>query len=67
MTLVALLLQPDDEPTDAPVSPVSEGDILILGAFAIVVGIVFGFDLLRTWWDTNEWRRDARRRRRELR
>jgi hypothetical protein len=26
---------------------------------------VFGFDMLRTWWNTNQWRREARRRRRE--
>jgi hypothetical protein len=29
------------------------------------VAAVFGFDMLRTWWNTNQWRREARRRRRE--
>jgi hypothetical protein len=64
--LVALSLQPDED-SAPPVSSFSDGDIAVVAAFAILVAVVFGFDMVRTWWDTNEWRRDARRRRRELR
>ena len=66
--LVALaLLQPDAEPVVLPPSPFSDGDFVILTAFVILVAVIFGFDMLRTWWNTNQWRREARRRRRELR
>jgi hypothetical protein len=64
---VALTLQPDDEPASIPQSGITDGDLAIAATFAIIVGVVFGFDLIRTWWETNQWRRDARRRRRELR
>jgi hypothetical protein len=64
--LVASSLQPD-EPATLPPSPFSEGDVLLLIAFVVVVAGVFGFDMVRTWWETNEWRRDARRRKREMR
>jgi hypothetical protein len=62
--LVALTIQPDD---DIAPSPLSEGDLLIGAVFIGVIVLVFGFDMMRTWWQTNAWRRDARRRRRELR
>lgn len=65
--LIALLAQPDDPPPDVPQSPLSEGDILLFTLFVVVVAVVFGFDMVRTWWETNEWRREARRRRREIR
>ena len=65
--LIALVLQPDDEPAPLPHSPLSEGDLLIGVAFVVIIAAVFGFDMIRTWWETNEWRREARRRRRELR
>jgi hypothetical protein len=65
--LTALMLQPADEPAVLPPSPLSDGDLVIAAAFVIIIGVAFGFDMFRTWWDTNEWRREARRRRRELR
>jgi hypothetical protein len=64
--LLALALQPDDA-ADIPSSPVSEGDVVLIAAFVLLIVVVVGFDMFRTWWDTNQWRRDARRRRRELR
>jgi hypothetical protein len=63
--LVALTLQPED--AEAPGSPLSEGDVILFGAFVVIVAVVFGFDMARTWWETTRWRRDARRRRREIR
>jgi hypothetical protein len=64
--LVALTLQPDD-PDAPPSRPFSDEELLIFGAFVTVVAAVFAFDMMRTWWESNEWRRDARRRRREQR
>ena len=66
--LIALTLQPDEPPAEGPPpSPVSDGDVLLFALFVVVVGGVFGFDMLRTWWETNRWKREARRRRREMR
>jgi hypothetical protein len=65
--LVALTLQPDEEPVVLPSSPFSDGDLVLVAAFVILILVVFGYDMLRTWWNTNQWRRDARRRRRPLR
>jgi hypothetical protein len=63
-----LLLQPgDSEAFQLPTSPFSESDILLFAGFVLVVAAVFGLDMIRTWWETNQWRRDARRRRREMR
>jgi hypothetical protein len=64
--VTALTVQPE-EPVTLPTSPLSEGDILLFVAFVLVVAAVFGFDMMRTWWETNRWRRDARRRKREMR
>ena len=64
--LTALLLQPE-EPVVIPTNPLSEGDILLLVVFVLVVASAFGFDMVRTWWETNRWKRDARKRRREMR
>jgi hypothetical protein len=66
-TLVALAVQPDEEPATVPPNPLSEGDLLVFLAFVIIIAFVFGFDMMRTWWQTNRWRRDARRRRRQMR
>jgi hypothetical protein len=67
-SLVALtLLQPDAEPGVIPPSPLSDGDLVLVAGLVILIGVIFGVDLFRTWWDTNQWRREARRRRRELR
>jgi hypothetical protein len=66
-TLIALTLQPDSEEPPAPTNPLSDGDVAIFVAFVVVIAAVFSFDMVRTWWETNQWRRDARRRRRELR
>ena len=66
-TLVALTLaQPGatEEPELIPPSPIGEGEILIFFAFAVVIGGVFAFDMIRTWWETTRWRREERRRRR---
>jgi hypothetical protein len=41
--------------------PLVAASLLLLLAFVLAVAGVFGFDLARTWWETNEWRRDARR------
>jgi hypothetical protein len=62
----ALALQPDDYVT-LPSSPFSDGDFLVFAVFVVVVALVFGYDMLRTWWETNQWKRDARRRRKERR
>jgi hypothetical protein len=60
------LADPDpEEPEFIPKSPIGEGEMLILISFALVIGAVFAFDMIRTWWETTRWRRDARRRRRE--
>jgi hypothetical protein len=48
-------------------SPLSDGDVIVFVAFIVIVGMVFGFDMARTWWATTRWRREARRRRREIR
>ena len=41
--------------------------VLLFVLFVVVVASVFGFDMMRTWWETNQWKRDARRRRKEMR
>jgi len=63
--LVALTLQSED--SDAQPGAFGEGDVILFVAFVAVIALVFGFDMARTWWETTRWRRDARRRRRELR
>jgi hypothetical protein len=63
----ALLLQPDEEPVVIPPNPLSDGDHIIFAAFVVLITAVLGFDMFRTWWRTNEWRREARRRRRAIR
>ena len=60
--LVALAWQPEEPPT-----PLSQGNAIVFGAFLLIVVIVFGYDMARTWWESNEWKRDARRRKREMR
>jgi len=62
---IALALQPED--AEIPPSTLGEGDVILFAAFVIIVAMVFGFDMARTWWETTRWRRDARRRRREIR
>jgi hypothetical protein len=65
-SLVALTLQPDDDP-GPPANPLSDGDVAIFAAFIVIVASVLLFDMIRTWWNTNEWRRRPRRRRRPAR
>jgi hypothetical protein len=66
--VLALSLQPGtEELVTLPPSPFSDGDFLVFAAFVVIVAAVFGFDMLRTWWETNQWKRDARRRRKEMR
>jgi hypothetical protein len=65
--LLALALQPaEEEYAVLPQSPLSEGDLLLFVGFIAILAVVFGFDMMRTWWDTNQWKRDARRRRRQM-
>ena len=63
--LIALALQPEDG--EVPQSTVGEGDVILFASFVVILALVFGFDMARTWWETTRWRRDARRRRREIR
>jgi hypothetical protein len=63
--LIALALQPEE--SEVPQSAVSEGDGILFASFVVILALVFGFDMARTWWETTRWRRDARRRRREIR
>jgi hypothetical protein len=63
---LALGAQPPEEYVLVPRSPLSEGDLLLFTAFVLILAAVFGFDMLRTWWQTNTWRRDARRKRRQM-
>jgi hypothetical protein len=63
---IALTLQPEDEPS-IPQSALSDGDLVVAAVFVVIIVIALGFDMIRTWWETNQWRRDARRRRREMR
>jgi hypothetical protein len=65
--LVALTLQPDEPPDAPPASLLSDGDVLLIALFVAIVAAVLGFDMMRTWWETNRWKRDARRRRKEMR
>ena len=62
-TLFALLSQGED----APLVSLSPGESTLLVAFFGIIGGVFAVDMLRTWWETNRWRRDERRRRRQFR
>lgn len=66
LPILALLLQPE-EPAVVPDSPITEADVIIFAAFVLIIAGVFSLDMIRTWWGTNEWRREARRRRRALR
>ena len=57
---------PGEDYVVLPQSPLSEGDLLLFLGFILILAVVFGFDMLRTWWETNRWRRDARRKRRQM-
>jgi hypothetical protein len=63
--LFALVLQPEIGPLPIPRNPLSNGDVF--AAFIVIIASVLGFDMLRTWWNTNEWRRRPRRKRRPAR
>ncbi len=65
--LIALAQQPEDPENLIPRSPLSDGDVIVFVSFIVIVALVFGFDMARTWWETTRWRREARRRRREIR
>ncbi len=67
LPLVALTLQPEDDPAPIPPSPLSDGDVAVFAAFIVIIAAVLGFDMIRTWWNTNEWRRRPRRRGRPVR
>ena len=59
-------LQPADDGGGAPVATRSaRATSSSSSRSSSIVAAVFGFDMIRTWWETNQWRRDARRRRRE--
>jgi hypothetical protein len=50
-----------------PPSPFSDGDLVVFVRFVVVVAAGFGFDMVRTWWETSQWKREARRRRKDMR
>ena len=63
----ALAVQPPaDDYVVLPSSPLSEGDVILFAAFVVILAVVFGYDMIRTWWKTNQWKRDARRKRRQM-
>jgi hypothetical protein len=65
---VALLLQPDGSgDTMASWSPFDHGEVEIIIALCFAIAGIFAFDMIRTWRETNRWKREARRRRRDLR
>jgi hypothetical protein len=60
---LALFYQPED--TDVPdVAPASDFGMSVFVLLAVSIAAIFAFDVLRTWWQTNEWRRELRRPRR---
>jgi hypothetical protein len=64
ITLALFLQQPaDDASDDAPpfISEIGSPLFMVIAAFIAVVVV---FDLVRTWWQTNEWRRNTRHQRR---
>jgi hypothetical protein len=64
-TTFALLLQPEDD-GPAPLLGLSSGEATLLVAFVAIIGGVFAIDMFRTWRETNQWRREERKRRRQL-
>ena len=68
LAMIGLSVQPPGEDyVVLPSSPLSEGDVLIFAGFLVILAVVFGYDMLRTWWETNRWKRDERRKRRQMR
>ena len=62
---LALFLQPEQgEPVDDGPPFISEIGSPLFILVVTLVGAIFAFDLIRTWWQTNEWRREQRRQRR---
>ncbi len=67
LALFALALQPPGEDYAVlPTSPFSEGDLALFITFVIILAAVFSFDMIRTWWETNQWKREGRRKRPKL-
>jgi hypothetical protein len=64
-TTFALLLQPEED-GPPPLINLSAGEATLLVAFVAIIGGVFAIDMFRTWWETNQWRREERKRRRQL-
>jgi hypothetical protein len=60
--LFALAVQPEEEVVAAPL--LSAGEVELIIGLALMIGSVFALDMVRTWWETNRWRREERRRRR---
>ena len=60
---MALFYQPEDAdvPESAPTSAFGTTAFVVLG---VSIAAIFAFDVIRTWWQTNEWRRELRRPRR---
>jgi hypothetical protein len=60
---MALFFQPEDG-EDANPSPSFNLGSSVFVLLAVAIAAIFAFDMIRTWWQTNEWRREARRPRR---
>ena len=60
---MALFFQPEDA-EDADPGPSSDLGSSVFVLLAASIAAIFAFDVIRTWWQTNEWRREARRPRR---
>jgi hypothetical protein len=64
ITLALFLQPPGDDDADDAVPFVSEIGSPLFIVIAAFIALVVVFDLLRTWWQTNEWRRSTRHQRR---
>ena len=62
---LAMFLQPEQEDAVDDRPPfVSEIGSPLFVLIVAVIAAIFAFDVIRTWWQTNEWRRERRRQRR---
>jgi hypothetical protein len=61
---LALFLQPPADDADDSLPFISDIGSPLFIVIAALIAVVVVFDLLRTWWQTNEWRRRTRDQRR---